>query len=122
MLAKNIRGNGVHQPNFTVSRVSDWAALTLTAAFAILFCSALRAEGQPLGQKQSTASGNLVTVYSISWPTPLSSVTADVEVCAGPSAPANSFAFPSFSRFISLMEGRSARMVRKSSLLLTEPR
>jgi hypothetical protein len=96
MLAKNIRGNGVHQPNFTVSRVSDWAALTLTAAFAILFCSALRAEGQPLGQKQSTASGNLVTVYSISWPTPLSSVTADVEVCAGPSAPANSFAFPSF--------------------------
>src|SRR5207302_5539109 len=96
MLAKNIRGNGVHQPNCSVFRVSNWAAITLTVAFAILLCNALPAQGQRLGQKQSTASGNLVTIYSISWPTPLSSVTADVEVCAGPSAPANSFAFPSF--------------------------
>lgn len=73
-------------------------ALSLMSAFAILLCFTLPAQAQvqQLGQKQSTASGNLVTVYSISWPTPVSSVSADVEVCAGPMAPANTFAFPSF--------------------------
>lgn len=75
---------------------SDWAALSLTVAFAMLFCTALRAQTQALGQKQTTATGHMVTVYAISWPTPLSSVSADVEVCAGPNAPASSFAFPSF--------------------------
>ncbi len=47
-------------------------------------------------EKRTTASGNTVTVYSISWPTPVSSVTADVEVCAGANAPSNTIAFPSF--------------------------
>jgi len=37
-----------------------------------------------------------VTVYSISWPTPLSSVSAEVQVCAGENAPPGSFAFPSY--------------------------
>lgn len=96
MLVNNIRGNGIQQSNIGVSRVSDWGALTLTVAFAILLCSTSPAQAQRLGQKQSTASGNLVTVYSTSWPTPISSVSADVEVCAGPNATANSFAFPSF--------------------------
>ncbi len=95
MLANIIR-NGIQQSNIGISCVSDWTALRLTAAFAILLCSTSPAQAQRLGQKQSTASGNVVTVYSISWPTPISSVSADVEVCAGPSAPANSFAFPSF--------------------------
>src|SRR5690242_4303539 len=51
---------------------------------------------QHLGEKRPTVSGHVVTVYSISWPSPLSPVTADVEVCAGPEAPASSFAFPSY--------------------------
>jgi len=76
--------------------LSDSAALSFTVAFAILLCPPLPAQTQPLGQKQTTVSGNLVAVYSISWPTPISSVSADVEVCAGPNAPADSFAFPSF--------------------------
>ena len=95
MLAKNIRRTGMHRRNLR-GALSDWAGHSLTAAFAILLCTPLSAQTQPLGQKQSTASGHLVTVYSISWPTPLSSVSADVEVCAGPNAPADSFAFPSF--------------------------
>lgn len=95
MLAENIRGRGIHQPNLN-GRLYEQAALTLTLAFVILLCTTLRAQAQQLGQKQSTASGHLVTVYSISWPTPISSVSADVEICAGPNAPANSFAFPSF--------------------------
>lgn len=74
--------------------LSDWAGLSLTVG--ILLCTTLCAQTQPLVLKQTTASGHLVTVYSISWPTPLSSVSADVEVCAGPNAPADSFAFPSF--------------------------
>jgi hypothetical protein len=95
MLAKNIRNPGMHRRKLNGTR-SDWAALVLTVAFAILFCTTLRAQTQPLGQKQTTATGHMVTVYSISWPTPLSSVSADVEVCAGPNAAADSFAFPSF--------------------------
>jgi hypothetical protein len=93
MSAKSIRGHDMHAAN--ISCVSGWAALSLTVAFALLLCT-LPAQAQRLGQKQTTASGNQVTVYSISWPTPISSVTADVEVCAGANAPANSFAFPSF--------------------------
>jgi len=85
----------MHRRNLN-GTLSDWAALSLTAAFAMLVCTTSRAQTQPLGQKQPTASGHLVTVYSISWPTPLGSVSADVEVCAGPNAPGDSFAFPSF--------------------------
>jgi hypothetical protein len=64
------------------------------AVFAILICST--AHAQALGQKQTTDKGNLVTVYSISWPGGMNSVSADVEICAAPNAPTNSFAFPSF--------------------------
>ena len=73
-------------------------ALTWMSALAVLLCTTLPAmsQAQRLGQKQTTDSGNLVTVYSISWPSSVSSVTADVEVCAGPNAPATNFAFPSF--------------------------
>jgi hypothetical protein len=96
---KTMSGNdGNHRWKPGCSVVWHWIALLLISAFAILLCSTLpaQAQAQQLGQKQSTASGNLVTVYSISWPTPVSSVSADVEVCAGPKAPANTFAFPSF--------------------------
>lgn len=86
---KAIRGGGV-------LRVSSRHILAVAGMFCILLSSTLVAHGQSLGQKQLTASGHLVTVYSISWPTPLSSVSADVEICAGPTAPASSFAFPSF--------------------------
>jgi hypothetical protein len=96
MLAKNISGIGIYRLNVRVSRVSDWAALTLIVPLAILLCSIVPAQAQRLGQKQATADGNLVAVYSLSWPTPISNVSAEVEVCAGPNAPANSFAFPSF--------------------------
>jgi hypothetical protein len=96
MFAYNIGAYRIHRPNIDVSRVSEWAALTLAAAFSILLCGNLPVQAQQLGKKQLTASGNLVTVYSISWPTPVSSVSADVEVCAAANAPAKSFAFPSF--------------------------
>ena len=87
-----------HQWKVGVSGTRDRVALTVIAAIAILLSSTLaaRAQAQRLGQKQSTASGNVVTVYSISWPTAVSSVSAEVEVCAGPNPAANSFAFPSF--------------------------
>ena len=72
-----------------------WYGLILRwGAVAILMGAAALA--QRLGEKRATESGHDVTVYSISWPTPVSSVTADVEVCAGAAAPATSFAFPSF--------------------------
>ena len=51
------------------------------------------ASGQRPGQKVTTASGNMVRVYSLTWPNPVSPVSADVEVCAGDKA---TFAFPSF--------------------------
>jgi hypothetical protein len=93
MFPNSIRANHMHAAN--IPCVYAGAALSLAVAFALFLCT-LPAQAQRLGQKQSTASGNQVTIYSISWPTPISSVTADVEVCAGPNAPANSFAFPSF--------------------------
>jgi hypothetical protein len=96
MLAKQVRGNEIHRRNISVSRVFDLATVTLTVAFVVLLYRTLPAQAQPLGQKRPTATGNLVTVYSISWPTPVSDVSADVEVCAGPNAPANNFAFPSY--------------------------
>jgi len=71
------------------------AAFRSLAAVIILVCNA-PAQAQHLGEKRTTSSGHVVTVYSISWPTPLSSVSADVEVCAGENAPPSSFAFPSF--------------------------
>jgi len=97
MLAKNIRECGMHLRNVGASGVSGLGALALTAVFAIPLCT-LPAHAQRLGQKQTTSSGNLVTVYSISWPTPISSVSADVEVSAGPNA-SNIFAFPSYFQF-----------------------
>jgi hypothetical protein len=67
----------------------------LTTAFALLVCAA-SAQMQRLGEKRTTASGNMVTVYSIAWPTPVSPVSADVEVCASANAPPYTFAFPSY--------------------------
>ncbi len=85
-----------YQPNSEVRGALDSIALSLTTAFVLFMWSASPVLAQQLGQKQTTTSGHIVTVYSISWPTPVSSVSADVEVCAGPNAPASSFAFPSF--------------------------
>ena len=67
----------------------------LAAAFIFLLCSA-SAQAQHLGEKRTTASGNVVTVYSIDWLTPVSSVSADVEVCASANASPNTYAFPSY--------------------------
>ena len=102
--------------------LSDWAALSSTVAIAILLCTTLRAQTQPLGQKQTTASGHLVTVYSISWPTPLSSVSADVEVCAGPNAPPIASPFHRFSRSTLLTGERLPPMVPKNNRLWRERR
>jgi hypothetical protein len=65
------------------------------AAFALLMCTA-SAQTQHLTEKRTTASGNVVTIYSIAWPTPVSPVSADVEVCASANAPPYTFAFPSY--------------------------
>jgi hypothetical protein len=67
----------------------------LAAAFVFLLCSA-SAQTQHMGEKRTTASGNVVTVYSIDWLTPVSSVSADVEVCASANASPNTYAFPSY--------------------------
>ncbi len=96
MWEKNAHHRGNSRGNIEVRRALDSITVALMAAFALLFCSATLALAQQLGQKQTTNSGHVVTVYSISWPTPVSSVSAEVEVCAGPKAPAESFAFPSF--------------------------
>lgn len=69
---------------------ADMRIPVLVAGSLLLVCSA---SGQHLGQKITTASGNTVTVYSISYPNPASPVSADVEVCAGDKP---TFAFPSF--------------------------
>jgi hypothetical protein len=65
------------------------------AAFALLMCTA-SAQTQHLAEKRATASGSLVTIYSIAWPTPVSPVSADVEICASANAPPYTFAFPSY--------------------------
>jgi hypothetical protein len=96
MLAKKSRGCGVYGRDCGAPRVSAWHIFGLTGMLAVLLGSTLHAHAQHLGQKVPTVSGHLVTVYSISWPTPISSVSADVEICAGPAVPAGSFAFPSF--------------------------
>jgi hypothetical protein len=67
----------------------------LPAALALLLCTA-SAQTQHLGEKRTTASGNVVTVYSITWPTGMNPVSADVEVCASANAPPYTFAFPSY--------------------------
>jgi hypothetical protein len=96
MSAIDTRGNvGILRCSTVVFETPLWIALTFIAAFAFLICGT-SAQAQQLGQKQTTRSGHVVTVYSVSWPTPVSSVTADVEVCGGAKAPADSFAFPSF--------------------------
>jgi hypothetical protein len=92
----SICNRGNDQANIEVRRALDSIAAILAASFVLLMASASPALGQQIGHKQTTSSGHIVTVYSISWPTPVSSVSADVEVCAGPKAPAESFAFPSF--------------------------
>ena len=68
----------------------DMRVPVLLAGCVLLLSSA---SGQHLGQKITTASGNIVTVYSISYLNPASPVSADVEVCAGDQA---TFAFPSY--------------------------
>jgi hypothetical protein len=65
------------------------------AALALLVCAA-SGQNQHLGEKRTTESGNVVAVYSIAWPTPVSPVSADVEVCASANAPPYTFAFPSY--------------------------
>jgi hypothetical protein len=67
----------------------------LTAALALLTCPA-SAHTQHLNEKRTTKSGNVVTIYSVAWPTPVSNVSADVEVCASANAPPYTFAFPSY--------------------------
>lgn len=61
-----------------------------------LLPSAHLASAQHMPDRRVTESGKTVTVYSISWPTPISNVVADVEVCAGDNAPQGTFAFPSW--------------------------
>src|SRR5581483_9354343 len=94
---ESVRASGnrdrAHQSRINPSRLSR--RLLGCAALAILLGNT-PAPAQRLGEKRTTTTGHVVTVYSISWPTPLSSVAADVEVCAGPDAPPASFAFPSF--------------------------
>ena len=63
---------------------------------AALLLSAPLARAQQLPDRHTTETGRTVTVYAISWPTPLSNVVADVEVCAGQNTPPYTFAFPSF--------------------------
>ncbi|HEV2180957.1 MAG TPA: hypothetical protein VGR59_11600 [Gemmatimonadaceae bacterium] len=65
------------------------------AALALLVGAHL-APAQQAPDRRITESGKTVTVYSISWPTPISNVVADVEVCAGDNAPQGTFAFPSW--------------------------
>jgi len=65
------------------------------SALAFLPCAHLAA-AQQVRDRRTTESGKTVTVYSISWPTPISNVVADVEVCAGANAPQGTFAFPSW--------------------------
>ena len=93
----------------------------LVTGFVLLMCTA-SAQTQPLGEKRTTTSGNVVTVYSIAWPTPVSSVTADVEVCASPNAPPYTFAFPSFFSFGSRMAESSRLMAQRRSLRWRERR
>jgi hypothetical protein len=96
MLAQKIRGSGIRLFHSAARRVSGRHLLGVAGVFTAFLSGSVVGHAQRLGQKQLTASGHIVTVYSISWPTPLSSVSADVEICAGPTAPAGSFAFPSF--------------------------
>ena len=60
-----------------------------------LFSSAHVNSAQQAPDHRTTESGKTVTVYSITWPTPISNVVADVEVCAEESARQGTFAFPS---------------------------
>lgn len=66
-----------------------------TAMLAVLALARL-ASAQQAPDRRVTESGKTVTVYSITWPTPISNVVADVEVCAGDNAPQGTFAFPSW--------------------------
>src|SRR5947209_6278885 len=91
-MVRNDRNHGCNRADSSTPH----CILGSTAALALLLCSSLPLQAQQIGQKQTTSSGHVVTVYSISWPTPVSSVSAEVEVCAGPKAPNDSFAFPSF--------------------------
>jgi len=94
-LSCGIGGNDGHRSRLGQQPADSMRAFGLTAALALLLCTA-PAQAQHLAEKRTTASGNVVTVYSIAWPTPLSPVSADVEVCASANPPPYTFAFPSF--------------------------
>jgi hypothetical protein len=72
----------------------------VTVALALLVYTASahaqNSSAQHLAEKRTTTSGSVVTLYSIAWPTPVSPVSADVEVCASANAPPYTFAFPSY--------------------------
>ena len=65
-------------------------------AVSVLLFGVHVASAQQVPDRRITESGKTVTIYSISWPTPISNVVADVEVCAGDNAPQGTFAFPSW--------------------------
>ena len=65
-------------------------------AVSVLLFGVHVALAQQVPDRRITESGKTVTIYSISWPTPISNVVADVEVCAGDNAPQGTFAFPSW--------------------------
>jgi hypothetical protein len=70
-------------------------AFAAAIGFALLI-GHMSAQPSHFPDKRTTASGNVVTAYSISWQGPLNNVIADVEVCAAPNAPPYTFAFPSY--------------------------
>jgi hypothetical protein len=70
-------------------------AFTTTMGFALLIVH-VSAQPSHFPDKRTTASGNVVTAYSIGWKGPLNDVVAEVEVCAAPNAPPYTFAFPSY--------------------------
>jgi len=68
--------------------------MAIAAALTLLPWTSSAQEHFP--SKRTTVSGHVVTVYSISWPSPVSPVSADVEVCASATATQPTFAFPSY--------------------------
>jgi hypothetical protein len=96
MLIRKLRSGRRHRDRIAALGRCARLSVGVAGIFAVLLSGAWMAHAQRLGQKVSTASGNVIAVYSISWPGPMNSVSAEVEICAGPNAPANTFAFPSF--------------------------
>jgi hypothetical protein len=94
-LSYSFGGNYCYRGRLHSQLAERLRAFGWTAALALLLCTA-PTQAQHLSEKRTTASGNVVTVYSITWPTALSPVSADVEVCASTNAPPYTFAFPSY--------------------------